>query len=138
MAKGKRRRVFPRRQVTDALVSADMERLWSLSAALPIILLRVNDLRWNLAETRWTTDAVSGNGKAISPDDVLSGKEVSVSHSLAIRDADFTYPILLLLQEDGKFDVVDGLHRLCAAVIQGMPHVLARVVPDAMFIASAD
>jgi hypothetical protein len=45
-----------------------------------------------------------------------------------IQNASLEYPILVTLQPDGTYDVVDGLHRLCKASLAGSRTIRAKIM----------
>jgi len=56
-------------------------------------------------------------GRSITPREVLKSPLRHVDHVLRIKNADLRFPILVYVV-DGKYKIMDGVHRVCLANIQ--------------------
>lgn len=104
-----------------------VRELWKLIKKAPTVQLRSLDLEWNLYEMLWDDE----NGKAIRPMDVVNNPNVSPMHVSAIRKANLKYPIIVR-KVGSRYDILDGLHRLCRAIAEGKSNLKAKVVTEDM------
>ena len=84
-----------------------VEELWLAADGLPVELMRVELFVEQLEGTCWTH-----TGTEASPNWVLE-------HTRRILDADMDFPIII----DKGGIVLDGIHRLCKAVLEGREFV---------------
>jgi hypothetical protein len=92
----------------DARGTWQVETLWAASADVPIEMVPTDTLRHHLDTPCWEAEPMT-------PAEV-------VSHAQRILNADLNYPILL--SQYGH--IMDGVHRLCKAVLYGHPYVQVR------------
>ena len=92
-----------------------MQQLWELAAKHPVKKLRVADLAKELDEVRWFSEAhkKSPTCRAVA------------EHARDIFEADFSHPIIL----NPQGEVVDGMHRLCKAWLEGIEEIDAVQLP---------
>ena len=83
------------------------ERLWSLSAQLPVKMVRIDTIK------EFDLDCWFGN-------DVPTCREVA-RHAKKIFEADLSYPVVL--SSDGS--LMDGGHRIAKAWMQGLNQIAA-------------
>ena len=91
-----------------------MQQLWELAEGLPIKKVRVADLN-ALDEIRWFSELLN------KPPTCRAVAE----HARDIYEADFRFPIIL--SPTGA--VLDGMHRLCKAFLEGMEEIDAVQLP---------
>jgi hypothetical protein len=91
-----------------------MQQLWDLAAGLPSKKVRVNELN-ALDEVRWFSERMQK----------LPTCRAVAEHVRDIYEADFRFPIIL--SPSGV--VLDGMHRLCKAFLQGMEEIDAVQLP---------
>ena len=110
------RRLWSPPDADGALPFWTMPQLWELAAKQPVKKLRVADLAKELDEVRWFSDAhkKSPTCRAVA------------QHARDIFDADFTHPIIL----NPQGEVVDGMHRLCKAWLEGIEEIDAVQLPS--------
>ena len=91
-----------------------MQQLWEMAEGLPVRKVRVGDLN-ALDEVRWFSERM--------------GKQPTcravAEHARDIYEADFRFPIIL--SPTGV--VLDGMHRLCRAFLEGMEEIEAVQLP---------
>ncbi len=102
----------------------DDEKLWALE--LPTEEININELLWHFDAPFWPND--NGEKWTITPWDVISAKPSTKSEQQKVEDADLSYPIDIL-ENHGKWLVLDGLHRITKAYRLGQNTVKVRVVP---------
>ncbi len=91
-----------------------MQQLWDMAARLPIKKVRVSDLN-ALDEVRWFSERMNK----------LPTCRAVAEHARNIYEVDFRFPIIL--SPSGV--VVDGMHRLCKAFLQGIEEIDAVQLP---------
>ncbi|MEI6077792.1 MAG: hypothetical protein WCS94_19575 [Verrucomicrobiota bacterium] len=91
-----------------------MQQLWDMAEGLDRKKVRVSDLN-ALDEVRWFSDLL--NRKPTCPS--------VAEHARDIYEVDFRFPIILSLTGE----VLDGMHRLCKAWLQGMEEIDAVQLP---------
>ncbi len=93
-----------------------MSQLWELAAKQPVKKLCVADLAKELDEVRWFSEAHKK----------LPTCRAVAEHARDIFDADFSHPIIL----NPQGEVVDGMHRLCKAWLEGIEEIDAVQLPS--------
>ena len=91
-----------------------MQQLWDMAAGLPSKKVRVSELN-ALDEIRWFSERMMK----------LPTCRAVAEHARDIYEADFRFPIIL--SPSGV--VLDGMHRLCKAFLQGMEEIDAVQLP---------
>lgn len=85
-----------------------MDQLWPLAEGLPVKKVRISDIIC-LDEVCWF-----GGPLNLKP----TCRSVA-EHARDIYEADLSYPIIL----SPKGDVMDGMHRICKAYLQGLAEI---------------
>lgn len=91
-----------------------MQQLWEMAEGLPIKKVRVADLN-ALDDVRWFSELMNKQPTC----------RAVAEHARDIYEADFRFPIIL--SPSGV--VLDGMHRLCKAFLQGMEEIDAVQLP---------
>jgi len=91
-----------------------MQQLWDMAAGLPRKKARVSELN-ALDEVRWFSERLNK----------LPTCRAVAEHAKDIYEADFRFPIIL--SPSGV--VLDGMHRLCKAFLEGMEEIDAVQLP---------
>jgi hypothetical protein len=91
-----------------------MQQLWDMAAGLPSRKVRVSELN-ALNEIRWFSERMNK----------LPTCRAVAEHARDIYEADFRFPIIL----SPSGIVLDGMHRLCKAFLQGMEEIDAVQLP---------
>lgn len=93
----------------------DVHKLWKLAAELDVVEVPVVDLEHHLDEMCWfDTAQYVPTVKAIA------------EHSEKIQGADLSFPIIL----STRGEVMDGMHRLAKAWLEGKPTIKAVQFPE--------
>ena len=99
----------------------DVEKLWARAQSLPTEEIPPASLEWQLDEPCWNEESSPG----LTPRMVIASPATYPDHSRRIRDADLSYPVLLVKRkypdERGDYVVADGMHRLARIVTEGKP-----------------
>ena len=91
-----------------------MQQLWDMAAGLPSKKVRVSELN-ALDDVRWFSERM----------EKLPTCRAVAEHARDIYEADFRFPIIL--SPSGV--VLDGMHRLCKAFLQGIEEIDAVQLP---------
>ncbi|HEY1178384.1 MAG TPA: hypothetical protein VGF17_19690 [Phytomonospora sp.] len=91
----------------------ERERLWALD--LPVAEVAVEELVWHLELPFW---AVGETPFAVTPREVADDPERHAGQWERTLSADLAMPIHAV-ERDGRLVVLDGVHRLLKAVVEG-------------------
>jgi hypothetical protein len=111
-------------------VIIDVHKLWELTKNHKVHQMKTVHLTHLLNMEIWDDDEC----KDISPNKVLQNIETNKPHWIQINNADLSYPILIICREIDKkvIDILDGFHRLCKAIINGIEEI------DVIFVNNDD
>lgn len=115
-----------------------VEKVWKKVESAKVYNINIQKLKNNLENEYW----IDGNKVPITPNMVLSNKNNPVyrEHWSKINQPDFDYPIVLLKITDNKYDIIDGLHRYCSAIVFHMEKIQCKIISkknfDACYIGS--
>jgi hypothetical protein len=111
------------RRLPDDLRRYQLEMEWSheklRALDLPLETMALDRLTWQLSLPWWRDN---DNYFAVRPLDVLAAPERHAEQFARTRAADLSYPMHITLR-DGRWFVLDGVHRLLKAVLIGATHV---------------
>ena len=93
----------------------DVNKLWNKTKNIKTNRIYLDKIIHNLDIDLWTT-FVNGKEKYITPKQVIKNPYVSPQDFCKIINADLSYPIIIY-EDNGYLDVLDGLHRLAKSVI---------------------
>ena len=110
------------------LPNAEWDRAKLHELALPVVELRVAELRWMLDLPWWR---IGERRFAVTPNQVRHAPERYATHWRRMLDADLDFPIDLLQRD--RLIVLDGVHRLLKADVLGMRMLACRVLDAAQF-----
>lgn len=102
----------------------DEEKIWALD--LPTIEMDIKDLIWHFEIPFWPND--NGERWTVTLLDVIHQKELTKNEQNKMLKSDLSYPIDIV-ENKGKWLVLDGLHRLAKSYKQGQKKVNVRIVP---------
>lgn len=88
----------------------DIAKIWALES--PTLNFPIKDLLWHMNITPWDHE---GKPLSIGPADVIKNPDLYPNHYERIQKADLSYPIDISYN-NGRWVIVDGLHRLCAQI----------------------
>ncbi len=101
----------------------DEKKVWALK--LPIENMEISYLEWMFDIPFWNSN---GGYYDLSPNQVLANPEKYKEEYARIMKANLKYPIDIMFNK-GRWLILDGLHRLVKAKVQGMKKVNVRKVP---------
>lgn len=93
---------------------------------LPVVEMDIKELLWHFDAPWWPNDG--GERWTISPWDVVHKNQGSTNEQIKIEKADLLYPIDIL-ENKGKWLILDGIHRLVKAYKQGQEKIKVRIIP---------
>lgn len=101
----------------------DEKDVWALD--YPIEDMEIEMLEWHLSVPFWNW---ANEWYVISPNDVIKNREYYKEQYDRIMASDIAYPIDIM-ENKGRFVILDGLHRLVKCKILGMNKVKVRIIP---------
>lgn len=101
----------------------DVEEIWALD--LPAENFPIEDLVWHLDVPIWPHE---GDPYTASPNSVMAEPEKHRAEFERIGRADLVFPIDIL-RHKGRWMILDGIHRLSKAVMEGRQTIMVRKVP---------
>ncbi len=118
------RSVMPSELLTVAFdFDRDVEKLWDLE--LPVEEIPSAELDWHLdMPFFWQPDQPF----SLRPREVLTNPEHYQEWMQTIMDADTSYPIDIIWWQ-GRWQILDGLHRFCQLVVRGESRMRVRKLP---------
>jgi hypothetical protein len=102
----------------------DSRKLWTLE--LPIIEMDINELLWHFDIPFWEKEDTDDYN--LTPWEVINKDKGTKEHRKKINEADLQYPIDIM-ENKGRWLILDGLHRLVRAYEAGQKSVKVRKVP---------
>ncbi|MEO5927206.1 MAG: hypothetical protein ABIO72_00720 [Patescibacteria group bacterium] len=106
----------------------DLKKVRALQ--LPVRRLRLVDLLWHFDLPFWEREGTDDWNLTVW--EVFRDPHGERSHYSRVWGADLRYPIDVVWW-NGRYRVLDGLHRLAKAYLTGAGTIRARVVPPEMF-----
>jgi hypothetical protein len=103
--------------------SWDEEKVWALNE--PIIEMSIDELRWHFDIPFWDENGETYNLKPIDVIECPDDHKVEYERTMV---ADLSFPIDIM-KNKGRWLILDGLHRLVQAAINGSKTVKVRVIP---------
>lgn len=104
----------------------DPKKVWALDE--PVTEVDINELMWHFDIPFW--EIKDTDDYNLSPNEVIKepDKEEHSLHWKKIREADTKHPIDIM-ENKGRWLILDGLHRLVKAHTQGQNKVRVRIIP---------
>lgn len=104
----------------------DSKKVWALNE--PVTEMDIHELVWHFDIPFW--DIKDTDDYNLSPYEVIKepNKEEHSLHWEKIKEADTKYPIDIM-QNKGRWLILDGLHRLVKLYIEGHKKVQVRIIP---------
>lgn len=101
----------------------DEGRVWALD--VPATKMDVTELEWHFDIPFWNENSVR---YSLQPRDVINNPEKHKVEYERTMKADLSHPIDIM-QNKGRWLILDGLHRLVKSVILGKEKVEVRIIP---------
>jgi hypothetical protein len=101
----------------------DQALLWALELA--VVDVPVAELSWHLQLPFWAKD---GRPFQVSPLGVAAEPETHAEQYARTMAADLSYPLDVVRRPEGHVTILDGVHRLLRAHLEGLGSVRVRVL----------
>ena len=101
----------------------DEKDVWLLD--YPTSKMKIDELEWHFNIPFWDYDKASYN---LTPNQVIEDKDKYREQYERIMDSDISYPIDIM-ENKGRFVILDGLHRLTKCKILGHKEINVRIIP---------
>ena len=102
----------------------DSKKVWKLD--IPVTEIDINELVWHFEIPFWEKD--DSDDYNLTPKEVIEHKEGTKAHREKVEKADLSYPIDIM-ENKGKWLILDGLHRLVKTYELGHKKVSVRIIP---------
>ena len=89
------------------------------------LIIQIKELEWHFDVPFWNLNGVF---YTLKPSDVINNKEVYKREYQRIMASDISYPIDIM-ENKGRYVILDGLHRLVKCKLLGMKEVTVRIIP---------
>ena len=103
--------------------SWDEKKAWELD--IPVTTMNVSELEWHFDVPLWNEGSEIYN---LSPRDVMEHPELHPVEAERVARADTSHP-LDVMENKGRWLLIDGLHRLTKLYMEGKNEVSVRVIP---------
>lgn len=100
------------------------EKVWALNE--PVIDMPIEELIWHFDIPFW--EVADTDDYNLKPWEVINEPDKHSVHYKKIQEADLKYPIDIM-ENKGRWLILDGLHRLVKAHFQGLKVVKVRKIP---------
>ncbi len=100
------------------------EKVWQIDA--PIETMDISELDWQFEIPFWH---IPPRRYVLAPNEVMGDPEKHTREYQKILNADLSHPIDIMKNKRGLWEILDGLHRLIKAYIQGEKVVRVRKIP---------
>ena len=102
----------------------DIKKVWELD--IMITEMDINNLVWLFEIPFWEKDDTDDYN--LTPREVIDNKNGTRGHRTKIEKVDLLYPIDIM-ENKGKWLILDGLHRLVKAYESGHKTINVRIIP---------
>jgi hypothetical protein len=99
-------------------------KVWALDE--PTVEMNIDDLLWHFDMPFWDKEGTDDYN--LTPWDVINHPEIEKSHFAKVQAADLIYPIDIM-ENKGRWLILDGLHRLVKAYLEGKKTISVRKIP---------
>ena len=100
------------------------EKIWALD--LPVTEIDMKDLIWHFDAPFWPND--NGERWTVTPWDVINQAPDTKKEQTNLEKADTNYPIDIL-ENNGRWLILDGIHRLAKLYKQNNKKIKVRIIP---------
>ncbi len=102
----------------------DEKKVWALD--LPVTEMDTKELLWHFEVPFWEKDDTDDWN--LSPRDVIDGSPGSKQHRQRVDESNLEFPIDIM-ENNGRWLILDGLHRLVRLYELGQEKIKIRIVP---------
>jgi hypothetical protein len=97
------------------------QKVWDLD--IPVEELDIYELEWQLDLPFWSHDDGKYN---LCPREVMEDMDKYPDHKERILRANISYPLDIMENQNGRLELLDGMHRLVRLIMNGQQRVKAR------------
>ena len=98
--------------------------MWALDESVED--MNIEELIWHFDIPFWEKEGTDAYN--LIPWDVINHPEIEKTHYKKVQNADLSHPIDIM-ENKGRWLILDGLHRLVKAYMQGQKTVKVRKIP---------
>jgi len=102
----------------------DVRKVWALD--IPVTEMDINELLWHFEIPFW--ELADTDDYNLTPNAVINKEAGTRQHREKIENADTSYPIDIM-ENKGRWLILDGLHRLVKLYEQGARTIKVRIIP---------
>ncbi len=102
----------------------DSSKIWKLDE--PVEEMDIKELIWHFEVPFW--EMKDTDDYNLTPNEVIKLPDIHSTHYEKVQNSDLQYPIDIM-DNKGRWLILDGLHRLVKAYIQGFKTVKVRKIP---------
>lgn len=106
----------------------DVKRVWALD--IPVEDMAIEELEWHFSIPFWSR--VGRHKHDLLPIDVIRNPEQYPEHYARIMNSDLSYPLDIMINKNGRYEMLDGLHRLVKHKLMKHVTVPVRKIPTSM------
>ena len=103
----------------------DNKKVWEIE--VPVEKMKMSELSWQFNFPFWHSKL---QRYTVTPNQVFANPENFEAQYKRILDADLNYPIDIMQNKKGLWEILDGLHRLAKAYLLGLKEVDVRKIPE--------
>lgn len=100
------------------------KKVWALDE--PVVEMPIEELMWHFDIPFW--EVADTDDYNLKPWEVIKDPDKHSLHYKKIQEADLKYP-LDIMENKGRWLILDGLHRLVKAHLQDLKAVMVRKIP---------
>ena len=117
----------PPKILTDVGLSMFVNTVELRDFNVPVSEVDIQDLLWHFDMPVWEKDGTDDWN--LTPWEVIHKKDGSIEHRKRVQDADLTHP-LIITRYKNRLVILDGIHRLAKAYMEGNKTVKVKVIPS--------
>jgi len=103
----------------------DAREVWKVE--VPITEIALEELLWHFNEPFW--NVVGTDDFNLTPYEVIKNPDIHNIHYEKILKADLLYPVDVMLEDRGRLRILDGIHRVAKAYLEGKVKINVRLIP---------
>lgn len=120
------RKLQPPKILIDAGLCIFVNAIELRDFAVSVTEISIKELLWHFDMPVWEKDGTDDWN--LTPWDVINKKDGTTKHQQKVQNADLRYP-LIITRYKNRLVILDGVHRLVKAYIEGSTVVKAKIIP---------
>ncbi|MBU1123963.1 hypothetical protein KJ652_05215 [Patescibacteria group bacterium] len=118
---------MPKPDEIDFGFAHDDKKIWDLD--IPTEVISIDELEHNLDIAYLDMEGTDDWNLTLR--EFINAPEKQPGHNAVVKRVDMQYPIEIYFFK-GSWKILDGVHRYCRAVLEGMKTISVRKIPDSM------